>query len=211
MVIASIFVFTITAILYFNWGDKAAISGALSTTGSFFGGFATLGAAIIAAHLFNDWRVQHNKEVRNKFALHVYDQFIILTKSILDYGFYIEGLRPPQKRWELSYVKSKSTQLYLAQTYELYNKQDKINLDISYFLDRLREYGVVTSQNSEINPYIQRYLMFFESINKIKPKSPSLEETIIGYRQTHEDYTALRGRIDAEIITPLLRGLQVDS
>ena len=82
MVIASIFVFTITAILYFNWGDKAAISGALSTTGSFFGGFATLGAAIIAAHLFNDWRVQHNKEMEIQFISKVMESFNLFDLKI---------------------------------------------------------------------------------------------------------------------------------
>ena len=40
-----------------------ALKDALSTTGSYFGAVATLGAAVIAAHLFNDWKEQHNKTI----------------------------------------------------------------------------------------------------------------------------------------------------
>lgn len=70
--IIAIFLFiTVFAILYFYWGDETAIKDALSTTGAFFGGFATLGAAVIASNLFNDWKAQHDKNIESDSALEI--------------------------------------------------------------------------------------------------------------------------------------------
>jgi len=60
----------------YSWSAEAA-KDALSTTGNYFGAAATLGAAIIAAYLFNDWRDQKKyelgKEYIEKFAISVFD------------------------------------------------------------------------------------------------------------------------------------------
>ncbi|MDC4797888.1 hypothetical protein NQ843_18870, partial [Acinetobacter baumannii] len=48
-------IFSIFGILYFYWGDAKAVQDGLSTTGSIFGAIATLGAAYVAVHLYNDW------------------------------------------------------------------------------------------------------------------------------------------------------------
>lgn len=42
---------------------KESFKDALNFSGGLFSGCTTFGAAIIAAHLFNDWRDQHNKTV----------------------------------------------------------------------------------------------------------------------------------------------------
>lgn len=52
--------FSILGILYFYWGDQKAVQDSLSTTGSIFSAVATLGAAGVAAYLFNDWKDQKN-------------------------------------------------------------------------------------------------------------------------------------------------------
>lgn len=59
VVITTIFIFAIFGILYFYWGDETAVKDSLSTAASFFGGFATLGAAIVAAYLYTDWKEPH--------------------------------------------------------------------------------------------------------------------------------------------------------
>lgn len=48
---------------------KDSFKDSLEFSSSIFGGLTTFGAAIIAAHLFNDWKVQHNKQVINNFGL----------------------------------------------------------------------------------------------------------------------------------------------
>lgn len=58
VIIALFLVFSIFGILYFYWGDATAVKDSLATIAGFFGGFATLGAAVIAAYLFNDWKEQ---------------------------------------------------------------------------------------------------------------------------------------------------------
>ena len=47
----------------------------LTITIGVFGGSATLGAAFIAANLFNDWKEQHNKQVENQLILTIVNNF----------------------------------------------------------------------------------------------------------------------------------------
>lgn len=61
LVIAFSFLMATFFVLAYSGPD--AMKDALSTTGSYFGAVATLGAAIIAAFLFNDWKEQHNKNL----------------------------------------------------------------------------------------------------------------------------------------------------
>lgn len=49
----------------------ARLEKALNTTGSYFGGIATLTAAYIASKMFNDWRAQHNKSVDKEIVFGV--------------------------------------------------------------------------------------------------------------------------------------------
>ncbi|MGN5723711.1 hypothetical protein ACNQO9_00505 [Acinetobacter calcoaceticus] len=55
--------FSIFGILYFYWGSVQAVQDSLSTAGSIFSAIATLGAASVAAYLFNDWKEQHNRTI----------------------------------------------------------------------------------------------------------------------------------------------------
>ena len=55
---------------------------ALGFAGGLFGGLATFGAAIVAAHLFNDWKEQHNKEIEIQFILKVIDSFELFDLKI---------------------------------------------------------------------------------------------------------------------------------
>ena len=48
-----------------------ALKDALSTTGSYFGAAATLGAAIIAAYLFDDWKEQADYETKKELSLDI--------------------------------------------------------------------------------------------------------------------------------------------
>ena len=58
-IIALSFLFIIFWIFFKYAGDVVAAQAALGATGSFFGGMATLGAAVVAGYLFNDWRDEH--------------------------------------------------------------------------------------------------------------------------------------------------------
>lgn len=71
LVIAFSFLMATFFVLAYSGPD--AMKDALSTTGSYFGAVATLGTAIIAAFLFNDWKEQHNKNIDSQFCMKVYD------------------------------------------------------------------------------------------------------------------------------------------
>lgn len=71
LVISFLFLFITFWIFYvFAW-DANAAKDALSTAGSYFGAAATLGAAVIAAYLFNDWRVEKNYDIENQYLSHI--------------------------------------------------------------------------------------------------------------------------------------------
>ncbi|GAA5564586.1 hypothetical protein Asch03_02110 [Acinetobacter schindleri] len=64
-------IFSFLSIFYFYWGDLKAIQDSLSTTGSIFSAIATLGAAALAAFLFNDWRDEKNYELENSLLTNI--------------------------------------------------------------------------------------------------------------------------------------------
>ena len=69
-VIISVFLaFSVFWILYFYWGDASAVKDALSTVTGFFGGFATLGAAVVAGYLFNDWKDEYSQSLNGSILL----------------------------------------------------------------------------------------------------------------------------------------------
>ncbi|MFN7095152.1 MAG: hypothetical protein ACK4M7_07290 [Burkholderiales bacterium] len=77
------FVFLMATFLIFAYSSESALQDALSTTGSYFGAVATLGAAVIAAYLFNDWRDQHNKNVEAGICINIFDFAYISNFKLL--------------------------------------------------------------------------------------------------------------------------------
>ncbi|WP_151980598.1 hypothetical protein [Acinetobacter guerrae] len=62
IVITSILLLSILAIILCYWGDVNAFKDSISIVVGIFGGLTTLGAAIIASYLFNDWRHQQKHQ-----------------------------------------------------------------------------------------------------------------------------------------------------
>lgn len=60
---------TIFWIVYVYSGDLTATKDALNTTGSYFGGIATLTAAYLASRLFNDWRDEYRLKLLTKYRM----------------------------------------------------------------------------------------------------------------------------------------------
>ncbi len=61
--IITIFAFFIVWICFPVATPKDSFKDALGFASGLFGGLATFGAAVVAAHLFNDWKEQHNKMI----------------------------------------------------------------------------------------------------------------------------------------------------
>lgn len=71
---------------------KESFKDALGFSGGLFGGLATFGAAIVAAHLFNDWRDQHNKNIDSQLFMRAYEfidranyEIIMITGFLKDF------------------------------------------------------------------------------------------------------------------------------
>lgn len=122
--IISFLIFSILSIFYFYWGDLKAIQDSLSTTGSIFGGLATLGAAAVAAYLFNDWKdtanYQQNKEVIDEFWS-TYIEVKIILVSLKDRAFLANNQSSTARIEFFDTVSTSVTKLYyLQQKVELY-------------------------------------------------------------------------------------------
>lgn len=70
--------FFVTFILFLHNDVKDALKEAWSVSVSFLSVLSTLGAAIIAANLFNDWKHQHNKN-KAKYCLTVRTHNVIIN------------------------------------------------------------------------------------------------------------------------------------
>ena len=79
-IIFTFFIFSIFAILFAYWGNSEAVKDSLSTISGIFGGITTIGAAIIAAYLFNDWRIQE----RTIFIRSIAYETVELTGQLID-------------------------------------------------------------------------------------------------------------------------------
>lgn len=80
-IISIILAFSIFGILYFHWGDTEAVKNSLSIVSSLFGGFTTLGAAIIAAYLFNDWKDEYNHNLESSILIEYIEKLDIIEEA----------------------------------------------------------------------------------------------------------------------------------
>ncbi|HEN9693487.1 hypothetical protein VXR09_12090 [Acinetobacter baumannii] len=135
-----ILLFSIFGILYFFWGNVKAVQDSLSTTGSIFSAIATLGAAAIAAYLFNDWKDQKKYEIVSTLAIETHREYTYAKDKFMFYLFqHIYGTTP------ITYKEVDD---------ELFMVISKLNL-LDAILERF-EFGIRI--NSEIkNVYMEGY------------------------------------------------------
>lgn len=83
--IASILIifFFFTFWLYSHNQNEQLLKDAWNITTSLLSGLATIGAAIIASRLFNDWRDQHNKQVNSEFIMKFYDSLFEMKATVI--------------------------------------------------------------------------------------------------------------------------------
>lgn len=90
VIIATLFFFALTFILFNFFKIETSLKDTWSTLGSFFGGITTLSAAYIASLLFNDWKEQHNKEIEIKFiskVLECFEQFDLKITKMFQFDY----------------------------------------------------------------------------------------------------------------------------
>ena len=173
-VIATLFFFALTFILFDFFKAGTSLKDAWGTLGSFFGGITTLVAAYIAAQLFNDWRVVKQYEIILNYVLIIKKQIQELITLINDnrsnFIKYRLRIRDPHLKLE----EFQSLQLEIAQlegevvarlnligleVNELYylktkNPQDPIVADLMEKIKYFSEIGV--NQNNYFDVWEKR-------------------------------------------------------
>lgn len=169
-IIFAFFIFSITAILYFYWGDTNAVKDSLSTISGIFGGLTTLAAAIVAAHLFNDWKEQQKHQNSIQFGIEVYASFkkfdeyfseICKELTFLEYQLK-EVLKKNENKLRSDFL-IKSSEIS-KRNHELFNHY--LNFQNSY-----TNYCIVTDQEDlliEIEPARDSLLKFYRVLTDIQ-------------------------------------------
>lgn len=178
-------------------------------------------APVAAFILFSDWREQHNKQVRNEFALKVFTQFEALEKEIHEAGMILiemEHLVPHESQNRFSsdrrpiYLNDKlfkdNSDLILSFNYKIDDIQEVFNI----LLDKIRYFGIATSQLIEVTTVAFLLLEKFKEIN-IKNEDDTYSEYLklldVNSKKL-EQYYELRNMISDLIITDLLKTFQAD-
>lgn len=78
--------FFVTFILFLHNDVKDALKEAWSVSVSFLSVLATLGAAIIAANLFNDWKSEHSANNKSEYAKEIAN-YLVSIKSLCDFHY----------------------------------------------------------------------------------------------------------------------------
>lgn len=201
-------------ILYFifkNWGDITAVKDSLSIISGIFGGLATLGAALIAANLFNDWRDQHNKSVKNQFSIETYNKFSEFEQSITLCTFEVEKLKASISDAEYSIPTDTLRYLEcLPLIEEIFTKIKLVKLNFSDYLSKQRAYGAVTGQVEKTKENLKIYLEEFNNINKNDPSNIDDVQTLVKeVTQETIKYSELSTKIYISSIQEMLIQLRV--
>ncbi|MCJ8512744.1 hypothetical protein [Acinetobacter lwoffii] len=85
-------------VLFLCFDSPNAAREAINVLGSYFGGVATLWAAFIAAYLFNDWRISHNKNMDAQLCMKVINSIYDCDLTLLRINsFFVDYLSSPNK------------------------------------------------------------------------------------------------------------------
>lgn len=155
IILSFVFLMAIFWIVYVYSGDLTAIKDALNTTGSYFGGIATLAAAVVAAYLFSDWRVEKRFD---QYSSHVEK----ITTEIINIHIDFDPLYFIIRDLNLESFKNKEI---LISNYELHKENPTLNTLIK--LHHSIELFVNLSNDSAL---MLKYLKYENSIIFIRKK-----------------------------------------
>lgn len=153
------FVFLMATFYILAYSEPDAMGDAFSTTGSYFGAVATLGAAVIAAYLFNDWRVIKQYEIKLDYVLTIKKQ----TKELIS---FINSNRRNFIKYKFK-IKSPNLTMQdfnvlLNEIHEIENevvlRLNLISLEINelYFLETKKPQDPITAELAEKIKYFEK-------------------------------------------------------
>lgn len=170
---------------------------------------ATIGAAIVAARLFNDWKEQHNKQVQNNLSLQVFEAFSIFERNLREFSLYIshfEALRSSYENYELTWdIINKDGHIVYLQN--INSKKDEMDLNFYSFLDKLRSYYIFCNNLKQFNVSHRRYFDEFIKINKVTLPIITPIDHLVDYDNKYIGYTDLKNIINSLEIQKIIINL----
>ena len=117
---------------------------ALEFSVGLFGGLATFGAAVIAAHLFNDWRHQHNKTVEKEMAWFAIQKFDAADSKLSRFQDDFQNFS-----YRCNFISEMPDDEFQNLDNELNSILSSIrglSLDFSSFLEAIRKYSIIAEK-----------------------------------------------------------------
>lgn len=194
--------FSIFGILYFNWGDVKAIQDSLSTTGSIFGAIATLGAALVAALLYTDWREQLTSTIQQEQAKSIQLAINKILFTLDNYGTFV--LMHSGMGHEPEYIKEASVKAKtLFEEYPELAFNLKLNL-FSYEENFLNGRSILTDEEIQKITWWY-YYGIINLLNRILKKEhlqqiDKFQVYINALKRDRETFQKLRKKLNDEIV-----------
>ena len=179
-------------------------------------------APVAAFLLFSDWREQHNKQVRNEFAIKVFNQFELFERLIQEANIIhieMDYLVPEESRIELNYdripiylnhkIFKENQELILSFSYKIREIQECYNV----LLDKIRYFGIVASKLEDISKIFLYLIAKFEEINTVDEDNETYSEylQLLDFNSSKiQQYSELRDDVSELIIKSLLVSLKAD-
>ena len=135
--------FFVTFILFLHNDIKDALKEAWSVSVSFLSALTTLGAAIIAANLFNNWKDQHNKTVEKEMAWDVVHKFDIADIHLSEFQDVFQNFK-----YRCQFLYEMPDEEFGNLNTELRGIVKSLNgasLNFTAFLESTRKYSVVAN------------------------------------------------------------------
>ena len=158
-VVATLFFFALTFILFSFFKAETSLKDAWETLGSFFGGITTLVAAYVATKLFNDWRDMHRATYISSVGDSVGNMVSSIFQKIIELDLIISNSENIRNNRHITLVSEKDR----TEIYENIPHIENLCQDILYKVTNL-ELGIVQLQIIDKNQCcdIEQYYLDFK-------------------------------------------------
>ncbi len=136
----------------------SAFGSVLSAIGAFF-------AAFVALIIFDGWKIQHNKNLSNKYAEQVIEAYNKYSISVLNFNIFTSGIDISRLRNNASYFN-----VEINSTLEkIDHLREDVNKSFEEFKFKLNYYGIISGDSENIQLLITTLNHKFFKINNLEP------------------------------------------
>lgn len=194
--------------LYFVFKKSDAY---ISAFGSVLSATATFTASFVAVYLFNDWKVQHNKQVINNFGLQVYELFFSFENDLSIYHQHLEELQALISSYD---YEVNSTMLYVDNN-KIYisnitNAMNTLKLSFNSLYSKFQAYSIVSGTLEKDATRYKKYLFDFNEINMHDDDIFYLQKNLNTWKENYQKTLELSNKIRKVEIKKLLVSLKVE-